>query len=205
VPDARVAGASQAAALLAVELRPLVTLLMRRACTVSEVASELGIHLNRAHYLTTKLLRAGVAEVSGIEARSGRGMKRYVVAPHWFVPFDVTDAVTLQDFAGAQLIPRLTQMLDHAVPVFQSHAGGRAGYWVEEERVAIGDHVGPAEGLFTGDEPFLFDIGQLRLSPERASDLKRRLTALLREFAQNESPAGSPYGIGIMLVRGEVV
>ena len=92
LPAARVADARQAALLLNVELRQVFLPMMQRACSASELARELGIGVQRAHYLIGRLQAAEVAELVSVQPRAGRPIRRYRVAPRWFVPFEVAGA-----------------------------------------------------------------------------------------------------------------
>ncbi|WP_425145663.1 ArsR family transcriptional regulator [Deinococcus sp.] len=205
-PAHRIASAEQAALLLDVTLRPLFGLLMNTPSTASEVAASLGLELGRAHYRLTRLARAGVAEVTR-EARAGRALKRYRVAPRWFVPFEVTGAETLEAFVATQIIPRMEEFVELSVRQIGA-SFGEWGYWLEQHGESsilnMGGPGGAARELFRGDEPFMLNIGTLRLAPQQASALKRRLLALLDEFGLLHEPQQPPYTVALLLARGEV-
>jgi hypothetical protein len=206
-PAARVANARQAELLLDVELRRVVVPMMKRACSASELAPELGIGLQRAHYLIGRLQAAGVTALDSVQPRAGRPIRRYRVAPRWFVPFEVTGADTLEAVLEAQLLPRMQRLV--GLSVQQIAADFREwGYWLEQEgettNLRMGDVHGAARALFDGDEPFLLNIGTVWLSAEHASHLKRRLLSVLEEFSEHHDPAQHAYTIGLQLARGEV-
>lgn len=202
-----VANAAQAALLLDVTLRPLLGFLMHAPRSAGEVAAHLDMSLQRAHYLLGKLVRAGVAEVASVEARAGRPVRRYRVAPRWFIPYEVTGAETLEAFLAAQILPRMERFVQLSTHLLREHQP-TWGYWLEQgpetSNLRMGDLGGTADALFTGDEPFLLNIGNNRLSRARAAELKRRLLAVLEEFSEEETAGAPEYTIGVMLVRGGV-
>ncbi|RJF72480.1 ArsR family transcriptional regulator [Deinococcus cavernae] len=189
---------------MAVQLRPLLMLLMKTPCTVKQLAAELKIDLNRAHYLMTRLEQAGVAVVERLEKRAGRPVKHYSIAPRWFIPFDVTSASTLEDAANAQILPRTRRIVENAIRIAQQHTSGRRGYWLSAEALNMGDEHGPADALFLGNEPFMLNLGQMNLSRADALRLKQRLAQVFDEFQQLEQPSEPPYTVSIMLVRGQM-
>ncbi|GAA4014837.1 hypothetical protein GCM10022631_28370 [Deinococcus rubellus] len=205
--DVRTANAEQAALLLDVKLRPLLDLLMRAECSASEAAAYLNVSLQRAHYLLGKLVRAQMAVVERQDARAGRAIKRYSMPGRWFIPYEVTGAETLEAFASAQLMPRIETLINHSARVLREHSP-HWGFWLESsaENVSllIGDEHGPAHELVLGDEPFFLNIGHIHLSREKASELKRRLWAVLEGFEAEDTPGAPEYTTALMLVRGAV-
>ena len=203
----RTANAEQATLLLDVKLHPLLDLLMRAECSASEVAAHLNVSVQRAHYLLGKLIQAKVAVIERHDARAGRSIKRYRMPGRWFIPYEVTGAETLEAFASAQLLPRLETLIGHSARILHQHSP-HWGFWLESNAenlsLLIGDGHGPAHELFFGDEPFFLNIGHMHLSRERATELKRRLWAVLEDFEVEETPGAPEYTIALMLVRGAV-
>lgn len=201
------ANAQQAALLLDVKLGPLLNLLTRGERSASEVAAHLGVSVQRAHYLLGKLTGAGIAAVVREDTRAGRAVKRYRMPGRWFIPYEVTGAETLEAFASAQLMPRFETLIGHGVRVMRERSP-HWGFWLEggaeNTSLLIGDEGGPAHELFFGDEPFFMNIGHLHLKRERASELKRRLWAVLEEFEVENIPGAPEYTLALMLVRGGV-
>lgn len=203
----RTASAEQAALLLDLESRPLLALLMNTPSTAGEVAAHLGLDLGRAHYRLTRLVRAGVAEVTMAEvtqeARAGRALKRYRVAGRWFVPFEVTGAETLEAFVASQIMPRMERFVRLGVcQIGDTYADW--GYWLDGNTLNMGDPNGRARELFEGDEPFLLNIGAMNLRREHVSELKQRLLALIEEFAVYHDGQEPAYTFGLLLARGDV-
>ncbi|AZI44282.1 ArsR family transcriptional regulator [Deinococcus psychrotolerans] len=205
--DVRTANAEQAALLLDIKLRPLLDFLMRSECSASEAAAHLSVSLQRAHYLLGKLVQAQMAVVERQNASAGRAIKRYSMPGRWFIPYEVTGAETLEAFASAQLIPRIEILIGHSVRVLRERSP-HWGFWLESSagsvNFLIGTQHGPANELFLGDEPFLLNIGRIHLSREKASELKRRLLAVLEDFETEDTPSAPEYTTALMFVRGAV-
>jgi hypothetical protein len=206
-PSHRVATAEQAVLLLDVELRKVLALLMKRACSATELARDQGVNVQKAHYLLGKLEGAGIAELDSLRPRAGRAVKRYRAAPRWFVPFEVTGAETLEAFLGAQILPRMQSFVRLTVQQIEA-TYIHWGFWLEQEAEAsslrMGDPEGAALALYEGDDPFLLTIGTLWLSAEQASALKQRLNAVVAEFSVLQDLSQTPHTIGLLLARGEV-
>lgn len=205
-PAPRTANAVQAGLLLDVSLRPLLSVLMQAPCTAREVSVQLDVNMQRAYYLLRKLAMAGVADV--MTAReSGQVVKRYGVAPQWFIPYEITQAETLHDFLAGQILPRMARFVHNSVDLLQQHQTSW-GYWLERGEVAtnlrMGGPDGAAHALFAGDEPFLLNIGTAHLTRAGAVELKRRLLAVLAECEQLEAPEATTYTISMLLGRGGV-
>jgi hypothetical protein len=207
VSEHQVATAGQAALLLRPDLRPLLQLLMRRACSAGDVAQELGVPLARASYLLGTLQREGVAFVERTDPRAGRPVKRYRAAPRWFVPYEVTSSETLEGFWLTQLGPRMDALAALAARQLQEDRPVW-GFWLSQGEVhsnlEIGDGQGPARDLFASDEPLMLTITALRLPEPQARLLKRRLLAVLKEAASWEAEKAPTYTLSLLLVRGGV-
>jgi len=199
----RVATAEQARILLDVTTRPLLDLLMTGEHSASQVAAYLGVSVQRAHYLLEKWRRADIAKVNRVQPRSGRAVRYYTMAPRWFVPFAVTGEETLETFVDAQILPRMQRFVGLGI----RQIGERYrdwGYWLDGGSLNMGNPDGEAQQLFEGDEPFLLNLGTIRLSPERSSALKQRLLAAVEEFRAQHDPQEPAYTVGLLLARGDV-
>jgi hypothetical protein len=70
---------------------------LEREVTLSEVALELQVPLNKLHYWVTKMLELGLIRVTRVQKRAGRAVRHYsAVAPAFFVPFAVIRAETFE-------------------------------------------------------------------------------------------------------------
>ena len=207
LPAARVADSQQAGLLLDVSLRPLISVLMGRSRSASEVARELGLSVQRAHYLLGKLMTAGIAELDSIQPRAGRAVRRYRVGPRWFVPFEATGAETLHAFLAAQIMPRMELFVKLSLRQI-GDVYSHWGFWLEHSEgsgsLNLGDPTGRARELFEGDEPFLFNLGSMHLSSRNATALKRRLLTVLEEFQALEDVGGTDYALGLLFAEGRM-
>lgn len=201
------ASAIQAALLLDVRLRPLLSMLMHRPSSATEVAGSLGITVKRSHYLLSRLEQAGIARVVAVEARRGRPIRRFSTAQRWFIPFENTGAETLEAFLGEQILPRVTGFVRLSAQRLQEYSS-EWGYWLERGEQAsnlrIGDRKGTANELFYGDEPYLLTVGTAHLTREHAAELKQRLIGVMKEFGDLEDPALPAYTVALLMVRGDV-
>lgn len=203
--QAHIANAEQTKLLLDIELRPLMMLLMSKPSTMSEIADQLNLKLNRAHYLIGKLERANIAQIDRKEARAGRAIKYYYMAKDWFIPFEKTKEDSLESFVYMQIIPRMRQLIDHAVRVIRRHNSEQLGYWLNGQNLSVGDRHGSFENLFMGEEPFFINFSPVRLSDAKARELKGRIMDIVKEYCQLESSEYPTYTLGLMLVEGELV
>lgn len=70
---------------------------LEREVTLSEVASELNVPLNKLHYWVTKMLDLGLVRVIRSRKRAGRAVRYYsAVAPAFFVPFAAIPAESFE-------------------------------------------------------------------------------------------------------------
>jgi len=198
----RLADADQARLLLDVTLRPVFSLLMAGPTSARQVAQYLDVDIQRAYYLLRKLERASIAEVLTEHRR-----KRYRVAPRWFIPYEVTRSETLHAFLADQIMPRMERFVALGVEVLQRQQPDW-GAWLElgplGSSLSIGDAAGAAHDLFTGPEPIVLNIGDIRLTRADAENLKRRLSAVIDGLEEQNSPDADEYSFALMLVRGGV-
>ena len=125
------------------------------------------------------------------------------MAGRWFIPYEVTGADTLEAFVASQIMPRMERFVKLGVrQIGDTYAAW--GYWLGGGSLNMGDPEGKARELFEGDEPFLLNIGALNLRREHASELKRRLLALVEEFAEHHDTQEPAYTLGLLLARGDV-
>ncbi len=70
---------------------------LNREVTLSQVALELQVPLNKLHYWVTKMLVLGLLQVTKTQKRAGRAVQYYsAVAPAFFVPFAAIPAETFE-------------------------------------------------------------------------------------------------------------
>ncbi|MBB6098670.1 hypothetical protein HNR42_002105 [Deinobacterium chartae] len=197
--------AEQAACLLDPRNFTLLEHLMRQPHSASELARILEQPLPQTHYRLRKLERAKVAELSSLEQRAGRAIRRYRVHPDWMIPFALTEAATLQDLLEAQLSPRLHRITElTAQQMLQSRAAWalRLHYTAENNGATL-TFEGPGGDRSTPRTPGIGQWGSLSLRPERAAELSQKLQDLMREYDAPDDPKAIPYLQGLFLVPGE--
>jgi hypothetical protein len=70
---------------------------LERELTLSELALELQVPLNKLHYWVTKMLELGLVRITRVQKRAGRAVRYYsAVAPAFFVPFAAIPAETFE-------------------------------------------------------------------------------------------------------------
>jgi DNA-binding transcriptional ArsR family regulator len=160
-----------------------------RERSASEVARELDVPLTTLAYRLEKLLEAGLLRVTRIRKRSGSPVKLYrAVADSFFVPFEVTDADSLESLIKRWEEPWLS-MFHHAYAQALAEAGSGWGVRVwrdgtDEIRV-VPDLVRP--GAWHSDlshSPVLLDelFLDVRLSHEDAKALRQRLLEVIKTY-----------------------
>lgn len=194
----------QARLLLDPRTRHAADALMKQPQTVGELAAGLGVSPRRAYTLVSQLCRADIAEVCGERPRAGRALKVYRVPGPWFIPFAASPAGDLADFLGDQVLPGVQAMLRLGAGAL---AGARPhwGYWLQEERLSLGDESGEIFDATGGGDLPLISLGGLRLSDADAGELAERLGALGREFAARSAaapPGTARHSLALLLVRG---
>ncbi len=199
VPDIHVATAVQAKLLLAVDLRPLLNLLIRGPNSVTDLAEKLGLNVQRVYYVVQKLLKAGVVTVSR-EQRRGRAVKLYAVPQPWFIPYEVTTAEALDTFVGAQVQPRIEARVRDILRVYVNRTGEHRGFWFSEDGLSLGDASGAAQHLWEGEEDLLFTIGSIRLPEGTVKELKRYLIALAQDEDACAGHLKQTYAFAMLVV-----
>lgn len=203
--QAHIANAEQTKFLLDIELWPLLMLLMSKPSTMSEIADQLDLKLNRVHYLIGKLERAKIAQIDREEARAGRSMKYYYIDEGWFIPFENTKEDSLESFICMQTIPRMKYLISNATHVIKRHNNEGLGYWIDGQTLSVGDSHGPFQELFMGEEPFFISFRSVKLNDAKARELKGRIMDIVKEYCQFESSEYPTYTLGLMLVEGKLV
>ena len=208
---------TQAALLLDVNLRPLLSALivetdggdkqMSKGKSVSELAAELGgaktgWPLRRVHYQVGKLQTAGIVQQVGVQPRAGRPIRHYAMPAPWFIPFEVTQSATLEGFLAAQIVPRTQQMVRLQTDMLLERQRNW-GLWLNRGSLHLGNLAGPPIQHLLEGQPFISTMGTVRLSHQRALELKARLWALLKEF-EDEEKSGEYYGLSLQFMRGKI-
>ena len=173
-----------------------------RTRLASEVARELGVPLSTLAYRIKKLLALELLEVAHVEKRPGSPLKHYrAVSDAFFVPFEATDAETLEVLLERWEKP-WSAMFHRGYAQALSETGERWGVsvWRDETgevRVAPAPQQEREEDVSVLDELAL----GLRLSREEVKGLKGELLELLQRYSNgNTEHRGSrPHLLRVML------
>ncbi|PYE51919.1 winged helix-turn-helix domain-containing protein [Deinococcus yavapaiensis] len=180
--------------------------LMGRECSAGELAKMLGEDVRRVHYLLGRLVDADLAYVAREEKRAGRPVKYYAMNAHWLVPFDMTDAETIEALLNAQLQPRLERFSHLLVGQLRRDASivVRVSRGVDDEPIGVSLYdEGRPDPRENG--PLFANWMFLRLTPERAQALHTDLNDLLRRHDVSDDEDASVYSIGLFLAPGDVM
>ena len=102
----------------------LLSIVINREVSLSELASEMNMSLPALSYRVKKLLKLGLLTVSRIERRKGSPIKYYrASAKHFFVPFEVTTFQSLADLLTSTIAPFERRMRHELARVFLERAG----------------------------------------------------------------------------------
>ena len=150
-----------------------------------------------------KLLALGLLEVTHLEKRSGSPLKHYrAVADAFFVPFEATDAETLETLFERWEKPWST-LFHRSYAKMLNETGKRWGIsvWRDETgelRVAPAPQPGQA---LTTDVPALLDelIFDLRLTDREARALQAELLGIIGRYSGKHGGQGISHFLRVML------
>lgn len=193
----------QAALLLDPANYRLLDALMGRACSAGDVARTLGEDVRRAHYRLRRFVDAGLVEIVGEEKRAGRPIKRYAMHAHWFVPFELTSAETLEGLLSDQLGPRLERFVGLLARDLHETAGVGVRFERGEDGV-LNVRLYDGGAAARPDAPVIANWGRLRLSDAQARSLLRDLQSVLDRYEALADDAAEPFTIGVFLAAGDI-
>jgi transposase len=185
--------------ILQLERRRCLDLLMQQTLTVSQLAAQLNIGLQAAHYQVRQLERLGLIQVAQLEPRRGRSIKHYHASSNrYFVPFYATPAVTLEGFVQQVMVETQTEF-NH----FLTQAGRRLikdpsrtglrlylhGDDVIADISADGEHFDTLQAMLEPDAPAMMSSFMLfQLSHDDAKKLQHEMLELLLRY---QKPTGT--------------
>ncbi|GHF45769.1 hypothetical protein HNQ07_002306 [Deinococcus metalli] len=179
--------------------------LMGSARSASEVAHATQRPLKAVHHRLTRLLAAELIVVTGQRARGGRPVKVYrAAAPRYRVPFDVTDAATLDELLGTIARPFVSSFTAQVAQLF-THEDGHELILVADARGrpsmslaprSVHDHPRDSYGA-------LGTFGRPHLTAETRAELERRLQELnawvtAQDREQRGQPGAAPCLVGLL-------
>lgn len=183
---------------------------MQRPTSLKEAADALEMPLNSLHYYVQKFLTLGLLEVTSVQKRGGRPIKRYKAAAEaFFVPFSAFDHADLHEHLrerDASLWPLLHRS---AAAFYASQAAGAVwGRRFEWRNGRLEAHTGPApdtpfdllDFLAKENTPaFLLSWDLTHLSLDEAKAFQRELIALGERFG-GRAETGQSYLVHVALV-----
>lgn len=177
--------------------------LLEGEASAGEIAASTGQTVKQVHHRLTRLLRAGLIEVSAERRRAGRPVKVYrALAGEYQVPFALTSAATLGELVQGAHEPMLSA---HYRAVSGSALGKR------DLRLRRMEGGGMTLTLAEAGEapPHALQSVFLsyRLTHEAASELERRLKDLSRWLSEQHRPPeedGTDYLLGLLLAPGKI-
>ena len=185
--------------------------LLKTEASAGEVTAATRQSVKQAHHKLTRLLAAGLIEVSGERKRGGRAVKVYrAAAQEYRIPFALTDAATF-----AELLQRMHQ------PLLSAHYRTVGETVMAHSQGNLVLRAAPEGGVFTTvsdlapevidgsqDRVILSDLRNMRLRPETVRELERRLNAvgewLAEQRATEPQEEGEVYLYGVLLTPGKL-
>ncbi|EYB69757.1 hypothetical protein DEIPH_ctg002orf0086 [Deinococcus phoenicis] len=190
-----VRSAAAAQLLLDPDARRVLKPFFGSGATVTQAARALGLKPNTLLRQVQRLVALGLLHVSGEERRAGRAIKHYrVTGEDFFVPFHVTDALTLEDLL-MRAVEEPNRLIARSLARLCGAQSPRLGYLVTRlpsGRIAhdLSLDGAAAAAPLAMERPWLRDGRTLRLTQGRAREFMRELGALLDRY---DDPAGDPH------------
>lgn len=196
---------------------PVLAVVMTQQASASEVARQTGVPLKRVHHRLTRLLGAGLIEVSAEQKRGGRAIRLYrALADEYTVPFELTDAATLEELMARMYRPFVEALVRGQATVIQAtmiQATMIQATMIQQERSELRLRLDAAHQLMYNLGPRPDELwqaygtaGTALLLPPDAQYLHgelRRLRAWATERHSTSDDARS-YLLGLMFTPGEL-
>ncbi|THF85088.1 hypothetical protein E7T09_18840 [Deinococcus sp. KSM4-11] len=198
-----------AAVKLFMEASMMVTLehLMLGEHSASHLARLLHAPLNAVHHRLRRLVAAGLAYESRVEARRGRPIRHYrATSDAYLVPYDATPLTSVEDLVGLHETGFARRFLHAVVEAGRSLVVNERdiGLRVFRDGDAVSVDITPRAGEFTLDEflapdspVLLLNWGELRLTREDAKAMQRELHALHARYAARHGPERYLFRLGL--------
>jgi hypothetical protein len=179
--------------------------LMAASLSASEVARATQRPLKAVHHRLMRLLAADLIVVVGQRPRGGRPVKVYgAAAPRYRVPFDLTDAATLDELLGSMARPFVASFTAHVAQLFM-HEDGHELILEADARGRPGVALVPRSVQERPRETYgaLGTFDRPHLTAETRADLERRLQDLsswitARDREQRGQPGAAPCLVGLL-------
>nr|WP_244977149.1 winged helix-turn-helix domain-containing protein [Deinococcus humi] len=183
---------------------------MRGEVSVAEVAKRTNIPVKQAHHRLTRLLEAGLIEVTGERQRGGRPIKLYRArATVYQVPFALTDAATAGELMTGMTQPYLKASMEAIGPLFMAETNRDVLVALNAQQHLSMLLVGET-GKDTAEPQGRFGaFTQLRLGREARAEAARRMRELgdwliTQELQEADSPDAQMCIAGLFFTPGQV-
>jgi len=168
--------------------------------SASEVAARAELPLGRAHHRLTRLLEAGLIWIGGEQKRSGRAVKLYRAAASYTVPFELTEAATVEELMVHLYRPYLTALIRYQATALtverrdtQVRLNAQAHLQYDFGPSSLPEQMRTSFGT----------AGTVRLTPDDAQHLRGELTRLGSWASERHDEQGASYLLGLMITPGE--
>lgn len=200
-PVPRIANSTQAALLLNRRYADILAVLALGDAAATQVAQQVGKPLSSVHAQLESLLCAEVIRVGAVRTRAGRPIREYQLPLPWHIPFAATTAPSLRDLLSEQLKVNVDLQVDALATALEGLY--ESPHWFIEVKASKGVVQLSVENTHLGripSQPMTGSSLMLRLTPERALDLKMRLDSLISEFQESQPPEDQASDWGLMVL-----
>ncbi|MEJ2668664.1 MAG: helix-turn-helix domain-containing protein [Deinococcales bacterium] len=181
---------------------------MRAERSISEAAREVGVPVKDMAYRVKRFAALGLLESTREQPRGGRAIRFYRAPEQFFVPFAVLPEPDLEEMVDALVRPLQTLAVQGTVHAMVSAEEGMIDWgWLlqlHEQGVSVGPAPGPDAGrgpferLLLGEAaPMLLSWAPLRLTRERAGELRQALVDVLLRFQADDGPEAFILGLAL--------
>ncbi len=179
---------------------------IKRPCSLSDAAHELGVKLPMLSYHVKRFVELGILEVTRTERRQGRGVKLYGSAAKTLsVPFSATPSETLERLLVDLTYPdtrrfqrELARALQGLTPdwgVYITCTESEAvSFSLRPDSGTLEENVAFTDGLLDSHEPAIVaNSGRIDLDFDTAKAFQRELTELYERYTKLQNKKGQPY------------
>lgn len=194
------------------EVQRMLEILMAGTASAQQLVDQLGLSMNRVHYLLRRLLTEDMVKVQHIEKRGGRSVKYYAATS---VSFVVPFVEAAEEEAESLLFGNVRAFFDAFTRRLIRHHGQRSNQWgvtalLDEKgsltlRYGVLKSSNEIEGGQLNKEERVFGAFFVTyLSDHEYSHLIKQLHALEQEYNFRPSHGRTPRLVGMMLLEGDL-
>ncbi|CAM3512411.1 helix-turn-helix domain-containing protein [Deinococcus frigens] len=180
--------AEQARLLLNPPYAPVLGALLHGEASAGEVATAAEITLKQAHHRLTRLLGAGLIEITGERKRGGRPVKVYrALAEVYRVPFELTEAATVTELTTGMIQPYVTASLEAIGQLFKNEIDRDVLVALDARKQISISLDGSRNKYKSGLRGMYGTCVQIRLSQEAREEAERRMRELREWIAEQDA------------------